>query len=108
MLLTEESDPALQVTGDVRRLRSVGEGYSVLGSTPAPSADRATTQENRNSTAGHFALIYVVLVYTLLVMRLKICLSLPAVLNSLLQTVDSSRILRYAKMCVFGFCQKKP
>ena len=39
---------------------------------------------------------------TLLVMRLKICLSLPAVLNSLLQTVDSSRILSYAKMCVFG------
>ena len=60
MLSTEESDPALQVTGDVRRLRSVGEGYSVLGSTPAPSADRATTQENRNSTAGHFARIYVV------------------------------------------------
>ena len=62
MLSTEESDPALQVTGDVRRLRSVGEGYSVLGlgSTPAPSADRATTQENRNSTVGHFARIYVV------------------------------------------------
>ena len=46
--------------------------------------------------------IYVVLVYTLLVMRLKICLSLPALLNSLLHTVDSSRILGYAKMCVFG------
>ena len=63
MLPTEESDPALQVTGDVRRLRSVGgEGYSVLGlgSTPPPSADRATTQENRNSIVGHFARIFVV------------------------------------------------
>ena len=46
--------------------------------------------------------INVVLVYTLLVMRLKICLSLPALLNSLSHTVDSLRILRYAKMCVFG------
>ena len=46
--------------------------------------------------------INVVLVYNLLVMRLKICLSLPALLNSLLHTVYSSRILRYAKMCVFG------
>ena len=62
MLPTEESDPALQVTGDVRRLRSVGGGYSVLelASTPAPSADRATTQENRNSIVGHFARIFVV------------------------------------------------
>lgn len=46
--------------------------------------------------------IDVVLVYTLLIMRLKIFLSLPAVLNLLLHTVDSSRILRYVKMCVFG------
>ena len=45
--------------------------------------------------------INVVLVYNLLVMRLKICLSLPAVLNSLLHTVDSSRILRHTKMCVW-------